>query len=257
MSKNVISVDDLMETVSWVGRPISELGINLEERQMSSKLEGAIFGAAAEGNVYFTGDANEKIVNEISLYSYDINLRQLYDKFNDLYCGVIDFGMEPYVQANHGALEWYVFDAGNALIKISQGSEAKFAEIDFYVNPEPGSPAALVLREGKSVDNEMGLEVRSYDNGILKAAIVNMSDGDLTFDEEFGLYEAKEGEDGSYYSMTRVGNSFMPSLADSVVVPAGETVEMDFDLREFGKVKPNKYRLKYGELDVDFELVEE
>ena len=73
------------------------------------------------------------------------SIDDFYARLTDCYSGPSDAGMTPYAEANGGAREWYIFDAGAAEINISQGSKEDFVTVVISENKNPGYTGRLVL----------------------------------------------------------------------------------------------------------------
>lgn len=253
--------EHLEDILNWPGKSLEEIKLTVDPKEKYPKCEGKLFDAKTTGSIYLKTEGESRIVDSISLYTEDSSINDFYEKMLDLYGGPVNQGMEPYAKSNGGAQEWYVFDGGDVLVKICQGSENSFVEINVNINPEPEQVGKLVLRAAADTDImtlqlSMSMKAVSYEDGILTVAITNQLGADASYSDDYIL--AKQTKDGGYVHMNPMGNVNSPeSEANTYSIADTETQELRCDLRKFGKVYPDKYMLILDDMEMEFELLEE
>ena len=162
--------------------------------------------------------------------------------------------MEPYVASNGGAVSWFVYEDDDFQYKYSSGSINDYFTLNISRNENPGFTGDLKL--GRFVGLESNktdtyeAKVNSYDNGILNISLTNKTDEEMVLND-LVLYEM---EGNGYYSMFVKG---MQLFNDEIVIDAKTTNEYSVNLRRFGKLKPNQYIVKYGDVNIYFALKED
>lgn len=260
----VIQVDDMLKTIDWIGKPSEEIDEDIDDSRTICDIEGTFLGKTAKGSAYFLRDdsTKRKVVNKIFFTVPNSSIQDFYGPLTDLYSGVCDEGMEPYAEVNGGAVQWYTFDAGKALINISQGSKNNFVVVTFTLNPNPGYTGKLVIRKVAEPEIEtlpliMKLKAVDYDNGILTVSISNQSGYDMTYTDDFIL--AKSDDNGQTYAhLFKTGSAFMSSEKEnSYEIADLETQELKCDLRVFGKIEAGMYMIIIGDMRAEFQLIPE
>jgi len=259
-----VNVDDLMDTTEWIGKTQDEIGLNMDEKEISCDVKGTFLGSKASGNVGFA-DKNEngqRIAGRVTLSIRKSSLYDFYNKLMDIYGGPIKEGMEPYAESNGGAVEWYTFDAGNVLIVISQGSKSDNVLVEIKENPNPSSTEKLVLRrtaesEIATLPLEMMIKAVSYDNGFLTVAITNQTGSDMTYTDDFILAKSSDGGQ-TYAHLNKMGNkNTIDCEPNTYEIADLETQELKCDLRQFGKIEAGMYMIIFDDANAEFQLIPE
>ena len=148
----VYEAGDLLLLASWIGKPLSDLGIGEEYIDRASKklsVSGTLFDMQETASVYLDS-SNDSVdtVSNILIFpgksEGDLPMKLA------LRCGsALAYGEEPYAEAKGGVVSWAVFDGGDqAEIRVSTGEEN-----DFYL---------LELQKKSAADEAAGLPPYRY-----------------------------------------------------------------------------------------------
>lgn len=249
-----IMVGDVLKYCECFGKTAKELELNEDEFYVY--VDGQAFGVDCRASLMFFENLpdNKKGLSEINIYFKNKDFPQATDFFEEEFKGIVNVGMEPYVASNGGAVEWYIYEDENYQYKYSSGSENDYFTLSITKNENPGYMGNLVLGKFKGLEsNETDsyeVKVNSYDNGILNITLINKMDEEMVL-EELMLYEM---EDNHYVSMFTMG---MRLYDDETVIDAKETKDYEINLRRYGKLKPNQYIVKHGDVNIYFALKED
>lgn len=265
MGKNdTVKIDDLLSLTDWLGKTDKELNLDAagaSGKYMSFDVEGTFLGKKAQGSVGFEKSEDDYHVYRVSFTASKSSLEEFYAQLIDTYGGPVDKGTEPYAKANGGAVDWFVFDAGNALVKISQGSLVDYVSVEYSQNTNPSDAGKLVIRKVAETESsysgyDMVLRALSYENGILTVSITNQTDETITYTDDYVL--AKSADDGNTYAhLNRMDDDLGFADAQEYEIAAGQTQEMECDLRIFGKIESGKYMLILDDMQAEFQLIPE
>ena len=258
-AQDMIKLDDIFSAAELIGKSYEECGLQEKPSNAGIKTEGSFFEIPVNGYSWFTpDDQGIPRLERVDFSIEDSCIDDFYDQLADLYGGPSAFGEEPYSEVNGGAREWYEFDAGAALVKISQGSNEDYVYLKICQNQAPGYTGSLILSHVDPVlDGSMQMKALQYENGILTVAITNRSKEAAAYSDQYVLAKRKEGETG-YGSLTRIREqSGDPKNSNIYEIGAGETQKFACDLRVFGKVEPGEYMLLLDDMQTTFELAEE
>lgn len=259
-TNQVIAAGDLISAAKWIGRNPGEISEIPNDQTAYFDIEGQIFDFPAGGTLSIRGTGDERVVNRITLMVKKASLQDFNERLMDLYGGAMDWGQEPYVEVNGGALEWYCFDAGEAIIKISQGSEVDYVMIEYTVNSNPQNTEKLVLRPMEdagiqTLQMAMIAKVTGYDNGILTVSILNQTGDTMTYTDEYVLAKSSDGGQ-TYAHLSKVGFE-LAEEANEFEIADTQTQELKCDLRTFGKIEAGLYMIILDDMSAEFELVPE
>ena len=261
MISEKISCGDMLNVTDLIGQTFEECGLKREGDFGDEDLEGAFFGIPVKGSARFapgTEDSTPRM-QHASFFVKNSSIDDFYAKLTDRYSGPTDAGEEPYAVANGGARLWYLFDAGNAHINISQGSREDFVRVLITVNPNPGYAGEPVLKRRQEFplsfyQKKIVMKAERYEKGILTVSITNRSDELFVFTDQYVLAKAHDG--GGYVHLNRirrnVENGEDPT---SYEIEQGQNREFPCDLRILGKVEPGRYMLHLDNLKTEFELI--
>ena len=262
MKGSVIRLEDILSITGYIGKKYKDCGIVDEPDYSDVKFEGPFFGTMVMCNVWFAALNGEKCpcMQQASFTVKNFSIRDLYGRLMDRYSGPINFGMEPYVRSNGGARQWYIFDAGIALINISQGSREDFVCVNISKNPNPGymgEPVLVKYREGlrSPFETRMELKALRYERGILTVSVTNRLGEPSTYSDQYIL---AKNMDGTGYSHMIKKHLWVDDTEPATYeIQPRETRELACDLRVFGKVEPGSYMLILDDMKTRFELVSE
>jgi len=258
----IIKVDDILSTTDWIGKTKKELNLDVDEKETHVRIEGDFLGSPADGNISFH-DKNSEGDSVAKWVSFTIKKKSIVDFFEklmDLYGGPVNEGMEPYAKDNGGAVEWFEFDAGKAIVRIQQGSEQNYVTVTINSNPNPTNAEMLVLKtpsdsEISTLPLEMMMKVTGYEDGILTVAITNQVGEEMTYTDDYIL--AKSYDNGvTYAHMNKSGViGINVSKANVYKIADLETQELKCDLRIFGKLEAGMYMIILDDMKAEFQLV--
>ena len=254
----MIRLDDILSATDLIGKNYEECGLKTPPGIESIKIAGDFFGIPVTGAAWFWPSDEENIscMDSVSFSVKNSSIGDFYGQLNGLYSGPSDAGEEPYVESNGGARQWYTFDAGEALINISQGSRESFVSITISKNPSPGYTGELTLvkHQKRVPSGEMGMNTVRYEDGILTVLITNRLGESSVYTDDYVLARKKDGETG-YSSMVHISLQVSDEEPETYEIEDKKTGELACDLRIFGKVEPGSYMLILDDMQTTFELV--
>ena len=254
----MIRLDDILAAADLIGKDYEECGLKTPPGIESIKIVGDFFDIPVTGAAWFWPSDEENIpcMDSVSFSVKNSSIGDFYGQLNDLYSGPSDAGEEPYVELNGGARQWYTFDAGGALINISQGSRESFVSITISKNPSPGYTGELTLvkHQKRVPSGEMGMNTVQYEDGILTVLITNRLGESSVYTDDYVLARKKDGETG-YSSMVPISLQVSDAEPETYEIEDEKKGELACDLRIFGKVEPGSYMLILDNMQTTFELV--
>ena len=257
-----IQVGDILDLTDWIGKTAEELDLVDHVENGICNISGSFLGMPAKGMVSFIsrkGD-DSSTADNIRITVENSSVFDLYEQLKGLYGGCTGQGTEPYVASNGGAVKWYTFTTGPALLMIQQGNNNSFSSVSIVQNPEPDSMEELALRRMPEQDlsklhGRMTMRVSGYDKGILTISVTN----DLGTDSSFsGTIEIAKSEDNgnTYGFLVPVDTVLLPKTdTETCAIADKETKELTFDMKEYGKVRTGKYMVRLGEMKAYFDLI--
>lgn len=264
VKKGRIELNNILTAAEWIGKTKQELGAEGIGDDISFPVAGDFFGIPASGyaGLYEKNAENVPIVKSISFSTEKAAIQDFQEKLADLYSGPVNAGTEPYAEVNGGAVEWYTYDMGSALITIRQGSKQNYVSAEVIKNPEPGYTGELVLRkfgekEAAVLPLMLLLKVKAYEKGILTVEIINRTGAETSYQDHYVLAKS-ESEGNGYVHMRRIADGFSSAPdAKTCQIADLETQELECDLRVFGKVEAGKYMIIIDDMRAEFELIPE
>jgi len=267
--KSLVKVDDLLTTVDWIGKSEKEIEPYIVDKSTNNKdsyydIEGKFLEAKASGVLAFSkeDEKGERLVERLTITVKNSSLVDMYEKLIDIYGGPLNHGEEPYAKANGGAVDWYSFDAGRALLVISQGSEVNYCNVEIKKNPNPTSSEKLVIRKEQeseltTLPLEMIVKATEYNNGILTLEITNQTGEEISYSDDFIL--AKSSDNGQTYAhMTKlVSMDLINEEPSEYQIADCKTQKMTCDLRRFGKIEAGMYMIILDDFRCEFQLIPE
>ena len=249
-----VMTDDVLKYREMFGKTDEELGLKAEI--YSASAAGKAFGVDCTASLMFTEDLPDghRGLSQITIYFKNSNFPDAVSFFEEEFKGSINAGMEPYVAVNGGAVEWFEYEDENCRYTYSCGSNNDYFSLSIVRNENPGFTGNLILGKFKGLESNVTdryeTKLNSYDNGILTVTIRNKTDEDMLLDNLM-LYEMK---DDGYYSMFIKG---MRLYNDEINLESNSTNKLSINLRRYGKLEPNQYIVKYGEVEIYFALKED
>ena len=128
---------DAFDTIDLLGKSAAKTGVN--EKYFTERIgyqvlefDTTLFGKEAYGSVYFSGEDNGsgKTVDTVYLYSSAWNFAACKEQMIKQIGGPVSEWEIPYVEVNGGAQSGAEFTNDGVQIKLLQGSERKYIEIE-------------------------------------------------------------------------------------------------------------------------------
>lgn len=127
-NRNVYYIENLNELFNYDDSKLKELNIPINKDDISFDIEGKLFDAYAKGMVYI-----DPLEVHLFIDNIDLNLDDCSNNLTQLYGSNINWGEEPYVVSNGGAIYWEEYKTERGIIKIKSGSENDFYELVYEV----------------------------------------------------------------------------------------------------------------------------
>lgn len=128
---------DALDTAQLLGKSAEETGVN--EKYFTERIgycvlefDTTLFGKEAYGSVYFSGEdkGRGKTVDTVYLYSSEWDFASCKEQFIKHVGGPVSEWEIPFAAVNGGAQSGAAFERDGLQIKLLQGSERKYIEIE-------------------------------------------------------------------------------------------------------------------------------
>lgn len=260
VDENTLVFSNLKAFLDLMGKTAEELA--WEENGDVIERPAFLWSRSAEAEIIMKSpkEGEKPAVSELHLSFSDWTIHEAFTKAADFCSGPIQHGYQPEGSPMTGA--WYLFDAGEYLIRIEETAEPHGILLTASSNPSPGFQGNLILKKEKeessseypilTLPSMVDIIIRDYSRGILTVSLNNRSQKEMEYTQNLQVYRVE----GDELVLLEPVISELKGSENQKVKPM-EDVVMTLDLRIFGKVLPGKYMAELDGMKAFFTLIEE